>query len=229
MDHHEAKRLMAVEQYLLDELPPQVRDEFEEHFFDCEECSTDLRATAVFLDATKKELAAASARQPAPVPIRKSRFASFWLPVFALPALAACLLVVAYQNLVVFPRFKSQIAQLSAPEILPSLSLVGGNSRGDQTPSITVHRAQPFLLLVDIPTQERFSRYTCLLYSPSGSLAWRVQLSAQQAKDTISIRVPAVNRTGGIYSLLVQGNTDHAPEESSVDLARYRFTLSSQE
>jgi anti-sigma factor RsiW len=55
MDHQQATQLMAVEKYLLDELAPEVRDEFEEHFFDCQECATDLRATAGFMDAAKRE------------------------------------------------------------------------------------------------------------------------------------------------------------------------------
>ena len=33
--------------------------------------------------------------------------------------------MIAYQNVVVYPRFKTEIAELKAPEILPSLSLVG--------------------------------------------------------------------------------------------------------
>ena len=46
MDHRQATQLTAVEKYLLDELTPEVRDQFEEHFFDCQDCAADLRATA---------------------------------------------------------------------------------------------------------------------------------------------------------------------------------------
>jgi Putative zinc-finger len=231
MEHHEAKRLMAVEKYLLDELPPQVRDEFEEHYFDCDECTTDLRATAAFLDAAKREFknesASAHAVGPVLVAQKKSRFAVLWRPALVLTALAASLLVIAYQNVTVYPHLKSEIARLNAPEILPSVSLVGGNSRGGQIPSVVVHAAQPFLLFVDIPTQDRFSSYTCLLYSPFGALAWRVEVSAQQAKDTLSIRVPAIDKIAGNYTLLVRGNTDHA--EAGVDLVRYHFALTRQD
>jgi len=157
MDHHDAVRLSLVEKYLLDELPPEFRDEFEEHYFDCQECAADLRATAAFVDAAKKELKAFPAAKPRPSPAKKPRLAWLWAPAFVLPALAACLLVIAYQNFVVFPHFRSALAELRTPEILPSVSLVGGNSRGGQTPSITVHGAQPFLVLVDIPPQDRFS------------------------------------------------------------------------
>ena len=228
MNHEKAARLSLVEKYLLEELPPDLRDECEEHYFDCPECAADLRATATFLAAAKEELKHFP-EDKAPEPVKKRWFAWLWTPAVLVPALAACLLVIAYQGLVVYPHYQTQIAHLQAPEILPTVSLVGGNSRGGAAgPSVVAENAQPFLVQVDIPTQERFSSYTCLLYSPSGSLAWRVQVSAEAAKDTVSIRVPAGERAAGSYTLVVQGNTGPAPSENGVDLARYHFSLNSQ-
>ncbi len=224
MDHDHATQLTAVEKYLLDDLTPELRDEFEEHFFDCQECATDLRATAGFIDAAKSEFTVNPVKKPGPVATSKSRLVSFWPSALVWSALAASLLVIAYQNVVVYPRFKGEIAELKAPEILPQVSLVGGNSRGGQIPATTVVSGKPFLLLVDIPTEDRFSSYTCLLYSPSGSLAWRVEVSSQEAKDTVSIRVPSAGQGAGEYTLAVQGNR----AGSAVDLAHYRFSLSTQ-
>ena len=48
MDHNEALRLHAVEKYALGELPPSQRDEFEEHFLECQECALDVNAAAEF-------------------------------------------------------------------------------------------------------------------------------------------------------------------------------------
>jgi hypothetical protein len=218
MDHQQATQLMAVEKYLLLELTPEVRDQFEEHFFDCQECATDLGATVAFMEAAKREFRL----NPVPKPGLAPKAAMALLrPAIAWSALAASLLVIAYQNVVVYPHFKSEIAELRSPEILPSLSLVNGNSRGGQVSEGTVGAGRPFLLLLDIPTEDRFSSYTCLLYSPSGSLSWRVDVSPQVAKDTVSVRVPSADKQPGDYTLTVQGNTDRGP----VDLQRYRFTL----
>src|SRR5271155_1559658 len=224
MDHHDAVRLSLVEKYLLGELPPELRDEFEEHYFDCQECATDLRATAGFIDAAKREFKLNPVKKPASIAGSRSRLVSLWPSALVWSALAASLLVIAYQNVVVYPRFKTEIAELKAPEILPQVSLVGGNSRGGQILRATVGSGKPFLLLVDMPTEDRFTSYTCQLYSPSGSLAWRVEVSPQQAKDTVSIRVPSTGPGSGEYTLTVQGNV----AGSAVDLAHYRFTLSSQ-
>jgi hypothetical protein len=228
MNHQDATQLMAVEKYVLNELPPELRNEFEEHYFECSECAMDLRATAAFLDAAKAEFQAESASKPLLVPNEKRRGLWLWRPAFVMPALVACLLFIAYQNAFVFPRMHQEIAQSSAPEVLQSLSLVGGNSRGGQIPSIAVPPAHPFLLFVDIPTQDRFSAYTCSLYSPAGKVTWQVQVSAQQARDTISISIPAADRIDGKYSLVVQGSAGSSNPETPVDLARYSFVLNTQ-
>ena len=43
MNHEEAIRIMGTEQYLLNDLSPELREKFEEHFFECPECAADLR------------------------------------------------------------------------------------------------------------------------------------------------------------------------------------------
>src|SRR5260221_14615429 len=135
MDHQEALRRSAVEKYLLNEMPGPERDEFEEHFFGCQECAADLRATAAFLDGAKQELRRSRQPKPDQRAPKKPWFDFLWRPAFAAPAFVLLLLVVAYQNVVVLPRFAGDRPQLNNPEILASLSLAVGNSRGGPVPS----------------------------------------------------------------------------------------------
>jgi Putative zinc-finger len=223
MDHQEALRRGAVEKYLLNEMPEPERDEFEEHFFGCQECAADLRTTAAFLDGAKKELRRSPQPKPAPRVLKKPRFEFLWRPAFAAPAFALLLLVMAYQNVVVLPRFAGETAQLKNPEILTSLSLIGGNSRGGLVPSATVAKGQPLLISLDIPTAERFSSYACVLIAPSGAVVWRLPVSPDQAKNTVAIRVPSGLLGRGDYRLVVQGQAN--PGGEPADLANYRFTL----
>jgi hypothetical protein len=228
MEHNAATEHHLVEQYLLNEMPPEVREEFEEHFFDCQVCAADVRATAAFLDAARVELKKPEfasrtqlrAEDQAPA---KGRF-WMWKPAAAF-ALAASLMVVVYQNAVVYPRLRSEVARLETPEILPTLSLVSGNSRGGAIPSVAVGSAHAMLLLVDIPAQDIFFNYTCLLYSPQHKLLWTGQVPAQQAKDTVSIRLPLGMSAGGTYSLLVKGNRTPDASSTAVNLANYDFSL----
>src|SRR5580658_5842851 len=97
MDHAEARQQMLAEKYLLNELPPEVRDAFEEHFFDCPECAFDIRAGAAFVNEAKAqlpELTAASSAQNSGAGTafadkkRNGRFSlmGWWKPLFASPA-----------------------------------------------------------------------------------------------------------------------------------------------
>jgi Putative zinc-finger len=224
MDHQEALRRTAVEKYLLNEMPQPERDEFEAHFFDCQECAADLRATAAFLDGARKEFKGSPIARPASTIRKKPRFAFLWRPAFISPAFATLLIVLVYQNAVIYPRFDGEIAQLKSPEILQPISLIGGNSRGGTIPSATLSGAQSILLSVDIPAARPYASYACVLLDPSGAIIWRVPVSVEQARDTVSIRIPAGKWASGDYQLLVQGYSFPAGGEPA-DVAHYRFNL----
>ena len=46
-------RLQAAEKYVLGELAEGLCEAYEEHYFDCQECATDVIATAAFVDAAR--------------------------------------------------------------------------------------------------------------------------------------------------------------------------------
>jgi len=227
MDHLQVLKHFAVEKYLLDELSPAERDDFEAHIFDCEECALDLRLTDAFMQLARKELQRAPASRPV-TEARRGKLLEFFRPVWVVPALAAMLMVVAYQNLVMYPGLKREVASLSQPEILPSLALVNANSRGGDLPSFSTIQSRAFLLSVDIPAEDGFSSYLCSLYSPSGALIWSRTVSTEQARDSVSIRVLPTREMNGVNVLLVQGIAASGPQKTPVDLVRYRFNLQVQ-
>jgi anti-sigma factor RsiW len=53
MGHDEAVRTLATEKYLLGELDPELRDQFEAHVFACQHCAFDLWSAATFLEYAK--------------------------------------------------------------------------------------------------------------------------------------------------------------------------------
>ena len=53
VDHDEAVRTLATEKYLLGEMLPDLREQFEMHLFDCEHCAFDLWAAVTFLAHVK--------------------------------------------------------------------------------------------------------------------------------------------------------------------------------
>jgi hypothetical protein len=209
MEHSEAIQLMAAEKYLLDELSADVRDEFEEHLFGCHECAMDMRTASVFLEQGKTVLA-----EPEVAIVRekdKSRPGLFaWLrPAFAIPAMAALLLVIGYQNLVTLPQMTRSLKQLTRPlnkpQLLPATTVHLLTYGTNDSPPLVVHQGEGFLLNVIAPPDHRYPAYEADLSSPAGGVE-SVAISASD-DDTWPIEFPGANRPSGKYQVTVYGVT----------------------
>jgi hypothetical protein len=205
MDHTAVVRDKTTERYLLNELDPNVREEFEEHYFDCSECAQDVSAGTLFVEHSKV-LLAESAR-PVAVLATPARIAPragwlLWLrPAFAAPALALLLAVVGYQNLVTYPKLQAELKQ---PQVLPSVSVnVGTYGAGDTT----LPEGKGLLLFVRIPPDSAFVRYTAELMNPAGKSEGSFILTPASGQDQWAVTVPAVHRQAGTYTLAVHGAT----------------------
>jgi anti-sigma factor RsiW len=222
MDHTESIRLMAAEKYLLGELTPEQRDQFEEHFFGCQQCALDVRAGAALVEHSKVVLAEPVAISPVRTPVAAKPGPFAWLrPAFVVPVLAILLVVVGYQNLVTYPQLK-QLA--SSPQILPWAS-VNVSTRGVSTTQISTRPREGFQLFVNIPPDSRYASYTFDLSSPSGRLEWSRTVPATSSDEARSIYVPGANQEQGIYTLAVRANT--AANQSS-DLGHYSIEVQIQ-
>ena len=206
MNHEAVVRQKLTERYLLDELDPEQRDEFEKHLFDCLDCTLDVQAAAQFVEQSKVVLAKNPATTPvvSPVPTPSHRGWFAWLrPAVALPALALLLLVLGYQNLVTYPRMQQALNQ---PQVLPWASVNLGTRGGIPTP-IASSQAEGFNLFVNIPPDNHYQSYKLDLYNPAGRLEWSRTIPAASAEDTRSIYVPGADRQPGVYKLAVRGIT----------------------
>jgi anti-sigma factor RsiW len=206
MDHDVVVREKMTERYLLDELDPDARDQFEEHFFECQDCATDVRAGAAFIDQSKVVLS----ENPADVrgaAVESSRQKPDWLawlrPAFAAPALALLLAVVGYQNLVTYPQLSKAH---SRPQVLAWAPLnIATYGSGRQT--LAVARGNGFGLFVRIPPDGSYTQYTADLYNPAGGLEWSLTIPAVSVQDRWLVQVPAGDREAGTYTLTVRGTT----------------------
>ncbi len=214
MDHAEAVRQKATERYLMNELDPKARDQFEEHLFDCQDCALDLRTTAMFIEQSKVVLSEAAAASPVrvvvPEPARPAWFA--WLrPAFAVPVLAVLLAVVGYQNFVQVPHLEEAASQ---PQVLPYASIRVDNRALAEAEKLTLGTGQGFNLLVSIPPQSAstpadklYSVYALELRSPGGDLRWSTKIPAASPDDLRSLYIPAAGLAQGTYKLTVIGIT----------------------
>jgi anti-sigma factor RsiW len=211
MNHSEAIEQMAAERYLLDELAPEAREEFEEHVFDCPECALDLRAGIVFVSEAKAQLPGMEAMTTAKAGRAKANgkpnfWAALWRPAFAAPAFAALLVVVLYQNLVTFPALRDSATQ---PRLVP-LAPLHGATRGATRLSLTADRAHGVALPVDLaaePGVAPAASYAFELRDPQGKAAWTSTIPAPPAgadgEQPFSLVIPGKTLENGTYSLTV--------------------------
>jgi anti-sigma factor RsiW len=205
MEHDAVVRQKMTERYLLQELTPEQRDEFEEHLFDCQDCALDVRAAARFIEQSKvvlaEDRAAASApvHSSAPAPPQPRWFT--WLrPALVVPALALLLMVVAYQNLVTYPHLQ----QALNPQVLPWASVNVG-TWGAGGPTIKTVQGKGFLLFIRIPPDGVYDHYTADLINPAGRLEWSLTIPAVAGQDQWPVQVPGANRQVGTYTVAVHG------------------------
>jgi Putative zinc-finger len=93
MEHQDAIRSQTADRYLLGELAGGERDEFESHFFECEECADAVRTGVLFIDNAAAEFPTLTTRVPSVQPKPASSWADWFRfdwrqPAFVLPLLA---------------------------------------------------------------------------------------------------------------------------------------------
>lgn len=239
MDHTEAVRLQAAEKYLLNEFTPPQREEYEEHYFDCYECAEDLKATASFMESVRQLVREgvlepqvarvqlpARAAQATPALTNRGWFA--WLrPEFAVPVFAALLVFIGYQNGVTIPQLKNAGAQARIPEIAKYVSLPPVGSRSEAGPSlaIKVKPHQAILLEGDMPGNSA-TGYLCEIRDQSGRTLFSLQVSPEEAKDTVPISIPGGLLSPGTYKLVIlKGRDSSAAAEATSNPSTMRFTV----
>jgi len=221
MDHNVVVREKMTERYFLDELDSEARSQFEEHFFECQECAQDVQAAALFVERSKIVLS-----QPAVVSHPATPLASpgipkwvTWLkPSVVAPVMALLLVAWAYQSFVTLPQMK---AAISTPHVLQWTSVNVGTFNGEGN-AIRVAPGSGFLLFVRIPPDGSYRNYRADLYNPAGKLEWSLTIPAAESQDQWPVQVPAAHRPAGTYTLLLQGISS-AGESKKVGQASFEL------
>ena len=216
--------MMAVERYLLDELTPEERDAFEKHLFDCSECTLDLRAGAAFVTEARaqlsqmdKESAVTAAQTPATPASKKAKWSFLWQPAFAVPAFAAMLGIIAWQNVSTIPSLRKAALE---PRILHSNALHAG-TRGSSHTTVLADRIGGLALTIALPQSSTYPSYSFELQDPSGRQVWSKKLTisdvAAGGDGAVSLVVPGGGLTQGPYTFSIFGIT---PPSGRVEIDR---------
>ncbi len=73
MEHIQAIQLKAAERYVLGELPRDLREQYEEHFFSCVECAEELNLAAAFVENSRAAMGSEPVMPPVRLPVSSRR------------------------------------------------------------------------------------------------------------------------------------------------------------
>ena len=199
MDHQLAVRHKLAERYLLNELAGEDRDEFEEHYFTCQQCAEDVRLGAAFVANARAVLRDEPDAVPQPAAVRPARNWQRWLwnplPAYALAGALAVTAVVQRSTLAppLQPQFIAATELRPVTRGTPQVLRIGP----DQT---TVQ------LTAGVPTG---AAYVCTITSSAGKVVASVDTPVLQVPQ-VSLLLPAERVRTGRYTLTIRGRDSAA-------------------
>jgi hypothetical protein len=218
MDHLVATESGAVERYLLGELAPKEREEFEEHMADCQRCLDDAWTGEIFAanaQAVFRERAAGTVVAP-----RKSWLDFLrWRPM---PALAfsgalnlALVAIVAVGVLRVVPHLESNLQEANQAGNGMDV-FVPGPARGLSEP-VMVSKSMGFVTL-NFDLSRQFSRYACAIERIDRPASGSCQINIQPDVSMQHLIVPVAGREPGDYRVTIKGS-DGAKSQELLNVA----------
>lgn len=230
MEHLEAKQMHAAEKYVLGEMKGELREQFEEHYFDCAECTLDVKAAAAFIAASKEIFQEAPATAPR-IREEKQRASGWrgWLkPLIAVPAMGALVVMLAYEG----NQLKKRTGEPGGAEqnlvAITNFGLRGGDREANENTLLRVHAAEAFGVHFDFTPSQTFEKYTGEVQDLDGRVLMQVAIAAERVNKEVKFVVPAGRLGAGKYCLNVYGG-DAAPSGSGQAgknlVARLPFTV----
>ena len=230
MDHAEATQMGAVERYMLADLSVSEVEEFERHFFDCPQCSEELRtlsilrenARAVFIEQHSSPSISGvpvpgvlTEDQPVIPPNPGRTGWRFWSPMLA-PALA--LLIAA-----VYVGYFAGERKTGEPQSVNAYPLYAA-SRGAETVIAPPAGAQFFTLYMDRTWDRDFASYRAVVHDEgqAGAERFSMTLPAPEPGRAIQVLFPVRALGAGRYVLTILGKDSSGQEVKAAD---YSFTL----
>jgi hypothetical protein len=224
MDHSEAIQMRAAERYILGDLSVSDVEEYERHFFDCPQCSEELRVLTVLQDNARAVfIEQSSSPTPASLPAIPrgagwwNGFKEVWQRPWALAPAFAALVVVLFAGY--------QFGARNSGNSIQSISSypLYAASRGEETVVSPPHAAQFYSLYMDRTWDQDYPRYRSVVRDdPGGTERYKLPISVPTAGRAMQVLVPARALPAGRYVLVTFG-VDDAGRETEV--ARYPFTL----
>jgi len=217
MDHHDALRLSAAEGYMLGELPAELQEQFEEHYFDCPACTADLKALTQFMGASQVLFQNGAAFSTVKEQQERKGWLSWLSPAFAVPAIATLAAVVIFQAVGIIPALRDHPApQPSRSQLYASSFHLPGLTRSAASSKVAVRPGETFSLDFDFTPARSFPSYRCSLIGPSGKTLLTLDIPGDQVNKELHLLVQGGVDQAGNYALAFAGQGGTTGAESGL-------------
>ena len=216
----------AAEKYVLGEMTEDLREQFEEHYFDCAECALDVRAAAAFIAASKEVFAEEPAVPAVPVAVGREEKKSYgwrrWLkPLVALPALAVLVVTMVYEgrNL---DRHATRRPATAEQHLVATadFGLRGGDRVENEITIVRVRESDTVGFHFDFTPSQTFDAYLGEVQDEAGRVLMQVTIPAERINKEVKFVVPPGRLRAGNYVVWIYGET---AVKSAV--AKYAFSV----
>ncbi len=232
MDHLEAKRIQAAEKYVLGELTPEIRDEYEEHYFDCEDCTADLKAASAFVGIGKQIFTEEAARQAPEVRKRERGGFSSWFawlrPAIAVPVMAALVAVIVYQDVTSVPARVSHEGATEAQAYRATYRIQGATRGGSEPTKVMVNAQEAFGVDFDFTPSQTLANYEGRLTDANGNAVMKFQLAGNLTNQEVHLGIPAGIVKSGLYTLVINGGDTSTKGDRGMEVQRLSFAVESR-
>ncbi len=210
----------AAEKYVLGEMKGELRESFEEHYFDCAECALDVKAAATFIAASKDIFQEAPVTAPAATDEKRSGAAWGWRgwlkPLIAVPALGVLVVMLAYEGHHLKSGVKEQLGAEQNLVASAEFGLRGGDRVANENTLVRVHAGETFGLHFDFTPTQTLEKYSGEVQDSTGRALMEVEISAERVNKEVKFVVPAGRLGTGQYALVVYGSGGAAAGKISV-------------
>jgi len=218
MDHEQSINTQAAERYLLEELPPALREEFEEHYFSCPVCAEEVRFGFQF----SRNLNAVFQDQAPPLDFRRRRTMREgwlrWAPIAAGLAIAA---FSGYQNTIQIPALRARTGGFEARIFSP---LILAPASRAETPTFAISTGSDLQFSLAPGAVRVGGHYECQLRSSSGAVIWQLPIEVLDPEANLTLVIPAGRLSSGRYEVMLLSG---GPRDTH-EVDRYPFVLRSK-
>jgi hypothetical protein len=217
MEHEEAIRLLAAQNYVAGKLPEADREAFESHFFDCPECAEEVRWEQIFRANLKSVRREETAQSLFPRWFGSWRIAFQWRPArlslaanFALAVLLLCVLIV--------PPRRPTPAQWTPAQWTPPEYFAPGPTHGDEDVHVLPAGASVYLIRF---SDAKLPSYSYEVTDSNGRRELSDSLPPQSGQgDMLRLAVLVGRLPNGLHTLVVRG------QPGAEIVSRSRFQIS---